>query len=34
MLMLERLIDALGGMGAEFLTLDEVQEAFRARAPA
>ena len=32
MLMLERLIDALGGMGADFLTLDEIQREFRARA--
>ena len=34
MLMLEKLIDALGGMGAEFLTLDEIQQEFRARAAA
>jgi peptidoglycan/xylan/chitin deacetylase (PgdA/CDA1 family) len=32
MLMLEKLIDTLGAMGAEFLTLDQVQQEFRARA--
>lgn len=31
MMMMERLIDGLAARGAEFLTLDEVQRAFRAR---
>lgn len=31
MLMMEKLIDVLGRMGAEFLTLDQVQQEFRAR---
>jgi peptidoglycan-N-acetylglucosamine deacetylase len=31
MIILEKLIDALGRMGAEFATLDQVQEEFRAR---
>ncbi|HWL79606.1 MAG TPA: polysaccharide deacetylase [Roseomonas sp.] len=33
MLMMEKLIDGLAGMGAEFLTLDQVQQEFRARQP-
>lgn len=31
MIILEKLVDALGRMGAEFATLDQVQEEFRAR---
>ncbi len=31
MMMMEKLIDGLGRMGAEFLTLDQVQQEFRAR---
>jgi hypothetical protein len=31
MLMLEKLIDALSAMGAEFCTLDQIQREFRAR---
>jgi len=34
MLILEKLIDELGRMGAEFLTLDQVQQEFRARSAA
>ena len=34
MLILEKLIDALGRMGAEFLTLDQIQQEFRERSAA
>jgi peptidoglycan/xylan/chitin deacetylase (PgdA/CDA1 family) len=33
MIMLEKLIDALAGMGAEFMTLEQLQAEFRARQP-